>query len=278
MNPGPRAQINEDRTSILGAGTNHFIAPWGEQVEGPSNARGTKSYYPTRPTEPCENFLKYCQDCGLTWLVGAAGSEAALNHPCHYECTYASGDTTRYLIVFTDGGCDFERQDGCTTLTSVGVYFGPGSPHNISKRINDARLRRISEPRIQAAIEALRHVRQIIEPTRQALILHTFPGRREAYRRDKRKFRVVIATDSSDLVNCVCRKMKDWTLTDGVYKNKEGRVVEDSEGFVQLDHEVDALSRVGVQVMWHYVPVLNNHEARWLAQAALSPPVRVYLR
>ncbi|OTA66057.1 hypothetical protein K449DRAFT_420718 [Hypoxylon sp. EC38] len=273
MDPEPRAQNDADRVFVLSPGVNRFIPQWDEQVRGPLNAHKIEQYdHPPWPEVPREDFLKYCQNCKLTWLVGAAGSEAALEHPSHRACAHTSAATVRSLVVFVDGICPFEGPDGFTTSSSIGVYFGPESPHNISELFDDSLTRTNEQAKIQASLEAIRYVRQNIEPTRRDLIRNTFPQASEDSQRGIRKFRLVIATDSSDLVDGVCENIKRWSRTAGAYKNEEGHAVENSEGFVQLDHEVDALSRIGIQVMWYYVPRWHNREARRLAQASLSPP------
>ncbi|KAI1371287.1 hypothetical protein F4677DRAFT_450552 [Hypoxylon crocopeplum] len=177
--------------------------------------------------------------------------------------------TRRSLVVFIHDACPFNGQEYLGT-SSIGVYFGPNSTHNISKRIDSGPTPTNQSGEIAAALEAMRHVRQAIEPSRRTMIRNTLPENcRENRRRDIRNFCLVLATDSSYLVECLCKHIEKWTLTGNVYKNERGQIVKNGEGFAQIDAEVDALSRVGVQVEWYHVPKECNKEANRLAQTAL---------
>ncbi|KAI1412816.1 hypothetical protein F5Y13DRAFT_162716 [Hypoxylon sp. FL1857] len=271
--PQNQTEDDDDRVFILDTGVNRFMPQWDEQLLGPSNTLMIKIGYdkPPNPLTPNELHLNYCQDCELTWLEGNAGSEAALSHPSHHTHAHVYAGTNRSLVVFIDGACPFNGQELFTTFLSIGVYFGRGSPYNVSKCLDDVPRPSNQKAEIAAALEAMRHVRQNIEPTRRALIRNTLPRGSEDHRRDIRRFRLVIATDSSYLVECLSDRISKWSLTNGVYMNEKGRAITNSEGFMRLNNEVDALSRVGIQVVWYHVPREHNQEADRLAQAALSP-------
>lgn len=86
-----------------------------------------------------------------------------------------------------------------------------------------------------------------------------------------RRFRLILATDSSYLAECVCHHMKEWTFDEpsGPYRNRKNHVIANSDAFRELVEEVQLLSTVGVQVMWYQVPRKFNAEADALANAAL---------
>ncbi|CAH0057848.1 unnamed protein product [Clonostachys solani] len=253
---------NQDRVFILVGSTARFKPQNDEQVVGPANTQiNTES-------NPVQIPLTYCATCGVTWLVGEIGLDAATKHPTHntYEHIYAG--TSRSLVVFIDGACP---SNGPAALqASVGVYFGPDSPKNIS-RIIDTNNPTNQLAEITAALEAMRKVRSTVVLERRSLVKASFPGTGADKLRDLCHFRLILGTDSSYLVDCLCEYMPQWTSDDQnqVYGNRQGQTIKNSEGFRMLYEETELLSMVGVQVVWYYVPRDFNHEADALANAAL---------
>ncbi|UKZ81925.1 hypothetical protein TrVFT333_009702 [Trichoderma virens FT-333] len=117
----------------------------------------------------------------------------------------------------------------------------------------------------------MRQVRSIIMPKRRALVKASSPVSHPDALRDIRHFTLVLATDSSYLVDCMCDFMPQWTLdeTEGTYYNRRGDAIKNSEGFKMLYKETELLSYVGVQVKWYHIPRGFNCEADALANAAL---------
>ncbi|KAK2470767.1 hypothetical protein H9L39_16998 [Fusarium oxysporum f. sp. albedinis] len=116
----------------------------------------------------------------------------------------------------------------------------------------------------------MRQVRSAVVPERR-ILLKGSPRTTPNTLRDARRFRLVLATDSSYLVDCMCEYMPHWTFDNlnRVYCNRRGEVIKNSEGFRILNEETELLSVVGVQVQWYHVPRDFNGEADALANAAL---------
>ncbi|KAL7904016.1 hypothetical protein GGI35DRAFT_464305 [Trichoderma velutinum] len=256
---------SKDRVFILVGSTARFIPQRDEQILGPANVIDVI----VDPKPPAVQIpLIYCNICGVNWLVGEKGPEAAADHPLHYTLDHIYSGTSRSLVVFIDGACP---ANGPAALqASIGVYFGPKSPKNISRLINTIRpTNQLAE--ITAALEAMRQVRSIIVPERRALLKSSLPRNNRHALRDPNHFRLILATDSSYLVDCMCEFMPQWAFdeTERVYCNRRGDVIKNSEGFKMLYEETELLSAVGVQVQWYYIPRGHNCEADALANAAL---------
>ncbi|KAK7755194.1 hypothetical protein SLS62_002699 [Diatrype stigma] len=263
---------DDDRVFILGTGVNRFMPQWDDQVLGPANTIGLNTDYKNPPEARAPDQLRfyYCNSCNLTWLEGNQGPAAARSHPSHHTYEHVYAGTRRTLVVFVDGACPSNGPRA--TRASIGVYFGPNSPHNVSKRLDaiPAQQPTNQSAEIAAAVEALRYVRNTIEPARRATIQHALPHwGGEDQRRDIRKFRLVVGTDSSYVVECMCKHIGTWTLAGDRYRNAQGVEVKNSKGFVELSHAVEALSKVGIQVAWYHVPREYNTEADRLARLAL---------
>ncbi|EXK25715.1 hypothetical protein FOMG_17634 [Fusarium oxysporum f. sp. melonis 26406] len=236
---------NEDQVFVLVGSTARFIPQRNEEILGPANTRNTL----TNPEcTPGRISLTYCGVCGVSWLVGEKGPDAAASHLSHHTLVHNYSGARRSLVVFIDGACP---ANGPAALqASVGVYFGPESPKNISRLIDTSRpTNQLAE--ITAAVEDMRQVRSVVVPERRILLKGSSPRTTPDTLRDARRFRLVLATDSSYLVDCI------------------GDVIKNIEGFRILNEETELLSVVGVQVQWYHVPRDFNGEADALANAAL---------
>lgn len=186
----------------------------------------------------------------------------------HHTLVHIYAGASRSLVVFIDGACPANGPDAIQA--SVGVYFGPESPKNISRLINTSRpTNQLAE--ITAGVEAMRQVRSVVVPERRTLLENSSSRTIPDTVRDARHFRLVLVTDSSYLVDCVCEHMPQWTFDklNRVYCNRRGEVIKNIEGFRMLYEETELLSMVGVQVQWYHVPRDFNCEADALANAAL---------
>ncbi|EXK76742.1 hypothetical protein FOQG_18526 [Fusarium oxysporum f. sp. raphani 54005] len=225
---------NEDQVFVLVGSTARFIPQRDEEILGPANTRNTL----TNPEcTPGRISLTYCGVCGVSWLVGEKGPDAAASHPSHHTLVHNYSGARRSLVVFID---DTSR------------------PTN-----------QLAE--ITAAVEAMRQVRSAVVPERRILLKGSSPRTTPNTLRDARRFRLVLATDSSYLVDYMCEYMPQWTFDNlnRVYCNRRGEVIKNSEGFRILNEETELLSVVGVQVQWYHVPRDFNGEADALANAAL---------
>jgi hypothetical protein len=73
------------------------------------------------------------------------------------------------------------------------------------------------------------------------------------------------------IVEGMCSDFENWKEnSQGVLVNKNGKAVENSEGFLRLRTEVEKLSMVGVQVVYYLVDREENVEADALAKKGIS--------
>lgn len=121
---------------------------------------------------------------------------------------------------------------------------------------------------LEAVIRALVIVRSQVMPRRREFCRRA-PGSKSAVR-DATHLRVVVATDSSYVVEGLCQHWSGWNIdprTDQ-FRNKKGKVVGNSDGFLGVRRAVEALSMVGAQVAYYHVPREHNTEADRLAKKA----------
>lgn len=259
---------DEDRVFILGGSVARFIPQQDDQLLEDTYKLKIDCDSPLKPDTPDTLQLHYCRDCQATWLSGRAGVTAAIDHPSHHAYHHVWSGTSRSLVVHIDGACPGNGKD--PTKASIGVNFGPKSRHNISRLLtNPNPTSQIAE--IQAAIEAMRYVRTIIVPERTKHVRAAAGRASEHSVRDVRHFRLILAADSAYLVDCLCKYRAEWKLAEDKmsFKNKRRQLVKNSTAFLELEREVDLLSRVGVQVAWYLVPRAFNKEADALCNAAL---------
>lgn len=260
---------NDDRVFVLGEGVNRFMPQWDEQMLGPANTFRIKQDYDTPP--PPEQLqvsaLLACSQCELTWLVGKAGQSAGASHPSHYTLHHEYAGTRRSLIVRTDGACMNNGQPHAKA--GVGVYFAPNSKYNISSPLKNSSAPTNQKAELHALLRAMQVVRKDIVPTRSILVNRNS---------DMKHFRLVLVTDSSYAVECMCKHWKSWKVDDRqkVLKNQKGEDIANSEVFLAIKVEVEELSRVGVQVVYYHVRRKFNREADALAKAgaSLEPEVK----
>ncbi|KAI1752352.1 hypothetical protein F4782DRAFT_530607 [Xylaria castorea] len=268
---GRRSDVNNDEhVLILGTGMNRFMPPWDDQLLGPANTYQIETNYADHPKTltPDQLSMYYCDECQLTWMKGNAGVEAVQSHPSHHTYQHIHSGTRRSLIVFTDGVCPSNGMSSAVNA-SIGVHFGPQSEYNISGRVNSDSISTNQAAEIVAAIEALRQVLQNIEPARRVMIRGLSPQAGENELRNVKRFRLIVVTDSSYVVECMSKHIENWSMENGIYRNEQDVAVHNSDGFAKLTHEVQELSMVGVQVVWYHVPREFNKEAGALAQLAL---------
>ncbi|KAI0469096.1 ribonuclease H-like domain-containing protein [Xylaria cf. heliscus] len=260
----------DERVCILETGQNRFIPQWDGQLLGPANICGIETNYadPPKALTPDQLNMHYCGECQLTWMEGDVGAEAVRSHPSHHTYQHIHAGTNRSLVVFTDGACS-SNGSSSAVKASIGVYFGPQPRYNISRLRNGNGIPTNQVAEIAAARSALRQVRQNIEPIRRVLIQTLFPQAEEDQVRDIKRFCLIVATDSSCVVECMSKHIAKWSLVDGIYMNRQGHVIRNGHVFAKLADEVQELSMVGVQVAWYHVPREFNQEADRLARLAL---------
>ncbi|EPS45060.1 hypothetical protein H072_1003 [Dactylellina haptotyla CBS 200.50] len=262
---------DDERVFVLGGAAARFMPQWDDEVLGPANTfRIEKDYNnPPKPTAPDQLQSHYCTECELTWLVGKEGLEAATGHPSHHTLYHEYQGTSRSLLVYIDGACP--RNGLNATKSAIGVHFGPQSSHNHSQMLNDPDPTS-QKAEITAAIEAMRYVRTVVVPRRKSLVQAASRGNSSHAIQKANKFRLILSTDSSYLVDCTCNHMNKWVFdkVGQVWKNGQGKVIQNGEGFRKIREEVESLSMVGIQVAWYQIPRRFNADADRLANQALN--------
>ncbi|RVD89473.1 uncharacterized protein DFL_000480 [Arthrobotrys flagrans] len=259
---------DEERVFILVGETARFTPQSDQQLLAPSLRMETSYDNPPKPTAPDQLATHYCGDCQLAWLEGQEGPEAAGSHPSHHTFFHQYTGTSRSLMVYIDGACPGNGSN--PAKAAIGVYFGPRSGHNFSRLLNSQKPTNQSAE-TEAAVAAMHYIRTVIVPRRKTLVQSVSRGNSKDAIKVAVRFRLILATDSSYLVECICKHMKQWKYdeTQQVYRNRRGQVIENSDGFRRIFDERDKLSMVGVQVVWYHVPRRFNANADRLANSAL---------
>lgn len=81
---------SEDQVFNLVGSTARFIPQGEEQIIGPENT--INLVLDPKPL-PVRIPLIYCNVCGVSWLVGQKGREAAAGHPSHYTLDHIYAGT-----------------------------------------------------------------------------------------------------------------------------------------------------------------------------------------
>lgn len=249
-----------------------FFPQVDREILGPEY-NSTTEYFdpPSRPLNPDHSRFHYCNDCEVTWLEGDEGPTAASDHPTHDTLYFEDTDKSRRtLIVHIDGACP---GNGVTPIqSSIGVYFGPQSSHNTSRLLNNPNPTNQSAE-LTAAIYAIQRVRNTVRPRREQIVGQRYATASADRLRDTEQFRLVVATDSSYVVECMCEHIHNWSFDPrtGTYANGNGEIRKNSALFFTLVTEVHLLSEVGVRVQWYHISRRFNKEADGLAKRALTP-------
>lgn len=247
------SRSEDNRVSILGVGQNRFVPLLDRGLFDP-----VSSSYPTRAYHA---FLTRLQTtafsardrCNLTWPLDDEGTYTIANDKSRKICSHR-----HVLIVHTDAPSVSDGQSNARA--GMGVYFCPNSKHNLSTP-----LKHDVSTNQKAELEAMYHASRIV---RSDVAPRLFNGNGYPAR-----FRVIIVTDSSYVVECLCRHWKNLVKVDGqrrVLVNNDERKIKNSDMFLAINHEVRQLSRVGVQVMYYHIPREFNKDANALAKSSVE--------
>ncbi|KAK2630307.1 hypothetical protein QTJ16_001127 [Diplocarpon rosae] len=176
--------------------------------------------------------------------------------------------TSRSLLVFTDGACSNNGNEGARG--GLGVFFGPGSRFNLSERVATSGVPTNQKAELEAVARALEAVRNTVIPHRPRTVINSESSYDYRAVCDMTHMRLIIATDSSYVVECLCKHMTDWSKNkQGALVSKQGQLVENSQAFLRLQNGVEELSMVGVQVANYHVGRVENKEADGRAKASI---------
>ncbi|KAH7407411.1 ribonuclease H-like domain-containing protein [Cadophora sp. MPI-SDFR-AT-0126] len=251
-----------------------FTPQWDEQILGPGNASKIQKNYDNPPKAlPLSKVqTHYCSCCHLTWVVGGKGEAAAKDHPSHHTYSHEYAGTNRSLLVFTDGACSGNGFQGARG--GLGVFFGPGSKFNFAERLDISGTPTSQKVEIEAASRAMEIVRTKILPDRRNIVTGSRGGHNPRAVSDVMRMRLIIVTDSSYLVECMCTHFTKWKKNEqGLLVNKNGKVVENSEAFLRLQSAVEGLSMARCQVEYYHVGREENKDADSLAKGSIEEEV-----
>jgi ribonuclease HI len=151
----------------------------------------------------------------------------------------------RTVVVWIDGACKNNGTQAGTARAGVGVYFGPQSPHNISKRIEGVQTSQRAE--INAALCALQVVeRELLDNLNVS--------------------RVVLVCDSQYVVDAMTKWVFTWQ--ENGWEDAHGRPIINSRDFKKLDSLIVELAEEGIDVSFWQVSRMDNAEADSLAKRA----------
>jgi len=223
--------------------------------------------------------LHECQDCQLTWLVGFLGRNSASSHPSHHTHRHGREQQLRSLLVFVDGACSNNGYHGAQA--GIGVHFHPDSPLNVSEPLRLPETVANSQTNQKAELSA---IARALEMTR-ALV----PSRREMAHDHGHgcvcgcmhavsRFRLIVTTDSSYAVECMCSHLPRWGWDEsaGHYFNKKSKKFIQNSGLIRdIEKEIGWLAELGVQVVFYHVLRHENAAADALARQGANAVLRL---
>lgn len=220
--------------------------------------------------------LHDCDLCNLLWLRPNLKGKKAVgaSHPFHHTHYDAEGATSRSLVVFI-AAVSLDDGHKYFSPAGIGVFFNEHSILNISNSFNmtyqlqSSRSRsRGLVPHLTAARCALQTVRTTIVPDRiQALrsaALHY--GWSEIDVQTVARFQLIVATDSQALLE----EISSWKSSNQLRRSLDVGEPGERDILVDLLDQIEALSRLGIQVMWSRVRERWNRPARKLAADAVT--------
>ncbi|KAH7356983.1 ribonuclease H-like domain-containing protein [Rhexocercosporidium sp. MPI-PUGE-AT-0058] len=268
---------DDDRVFVLWGGAARFTPQWDEQVLGPANTFQIQKDEKNPPKASSLSSLRthYCSTCQLTWLVGENGEEAAKSHPSHHSYSHVYSGTRRSLFVFTDGACSGNGTPDARG--GLGIFFGPGSKFNLAERLAVSGNPTNQKAELEAVALAMQTVHTKTLLDRREIILGSTGSHDPRAVSDVMHMRLIVVTDSSYIVEGMCKHIENWKKnTKGVLVKKDGKVVGNSEAFLRLQSEVEKLSMVGVQVAYYHVEREENMEADGLAKSSIARGLPVH--
>ncbi|XP_066987586.1 ribonuclease H1-like isoform X2 [Macrobrachium rosenbergii] len=152
-----------------------------------------------------------------------------------------STDSDGFMIVYTDGACQFNGRHGAQA--GVGVFFGHGHPLNVSEPVRGKATNNMAE--IQAATYAVE--------------LAQASGFKK----------VAVHTDSQFMINCMTSWLKGWKKKNWV--KSDGEPVKNKDELIALDKACDGLS-----VKWVHVKGHDGHEGNEEADRLARQGAKLY--
>jgi hypothetical protein len=213
--------------------------------------------------------------CDLLWLRPNLGGRevTGARHPFHHTYYDASSATTRSLVVFIAAVC-LPEEYPYFKPAGIGVFFNKYSALNISDSFSMTYQLESSRsgarglvPHLVAARNALRAVRTKIVPDRIQLIRNIAMGYgwTELDVQDVARFHLIVGTDSQDLLD----EISSWRSSAQLRRSLDVGPYGDRDSLVDLLDQIEALSSLGIRVVWSLVNERWNRPAKKLAAGAL---------
>jgi hypothetical protein len=213
--------------------------------------------------------------CDLLWLrPNLEGQEVTgARHPFHHTHYDSTGATTRSLVVFIAAAC-LPEEYPYFKPAGIGVFFNKYSALNFSDSFSMTYQLESSRsgarglvPHLAAARNALRAVRTEIVPDRIQLIRNIAMsyGWTELDVQDVARFHLIVGTDSQGLLD----EISSWRSSAHLRRSLDVGSSGDRDSLVDLLDQIEALSSLGIQVVWSLVSERWNRPAKKLAADAV---------
>ncbi|KAI0376782.1 hypothetical protein F5Y04DRAFT_265745 [Hypomontagnella monticulosa] len=251
-----------------------FVPQLDEQVKGMEIWKQSRPFtwirFKTLPPEsPNTAFsVRACEICQLRWLRGDT-CEKHHSHPQHNSLLAAEAEEghlkQRSLVICVDGQMPSGVQSGPAKM-GLGVFFSKNSAYNQSKPLYlESATKQAAE--FHSVLLALAIVRDRVLPD-------WLNCRNQSNdKQDNTDIRLIIATDSANVVNTFASYMKKWQYDaeKGVYHKFSGKQgkrfpVRHSDIIRALQVQINQFA--GVEVVWYPIGRDYNTDARNLARAA----------
>lgn len=213
--------------------------------------------------------------CDLLWLrPNLEGREVTgARHPFHHTHYDSTGATTRSLVVFIAAVC-LPEEHQYSKPAGFGVFFNKYSELNISDSFDMTHELESSYsgargllPHLVAARNALEVVRTEVVPDRIHLVRDVALryGWTEEDVQDVARFHLLVGTDSQALLD----EISSWKLSNELRRSFKVNSTGEKDSLIELLDEIEALSRLGIQVVWSRVSERWNRPAQKLAADAV---------
>jgi hypothetical protein len=207
--------------------------------------------------------------CDVLWLrPNLEGQNVpGTRHPIHHTHYDSAGATTRSLVVFIAAVCLPEGHQFFKPA-GVGVFFNKYSASNVSHAFNMTHELESSRsgarglvPHLVAARNALQAVRTEIVPARIQTIREVALDNSWT----EVDVHLIVATDSQALLDEIC----SWKSSNQIRRSLDVDSSGDKDSLVDLLDQIEALSGLGIQVVWSLVSERWNRPAKKLAADAI---------
>ncbi|KAF8861281.1 hypothetical protein BDZ45DRAFT_775362 [Acephala macrosclerotiorum] len=156
---------------------------------------------------------------GCSWQDSEA---AAKSHPSYHSSSHEIAGTRRSPLVFTDGACFSNGMAGAQG--GIGVFFSTSSKFNLSERLTSQAIPTSQKAELAATARVIEMIRTKVLLERRIMVTAAEGGHDPHAVKNVMRLRLVIVTDSSYLVEGMCRHFSNWQENNQrVLINKAGR-------------------------------------------------------